>query len=170
MNNSAPRFDHEKLDVYHVAIKFVAWVAELAASLDPSAKFPRDQLLRSSQSIPQNIAEGNGKRTGPERRRYFEIARGSATESAATLDILVAIGACETSRADEGKQLAKRLVQMLVKLCSAGTEYEYENENERGAPAPYVPRRPTLPLRRASCRLTRSSSASSSARSARGGR
>ncbi len=117
MSNSSPQFDHEKLDVYHVAIKFVGWVAELAASLDPSAKFPRDQLLRSSQSIPQNIVEGNGKRTGPERRRYFEIARGSATESAATIDILVAIGACERGRVDEGKQLAKRLVQMLTKLA-----------------------------------------------------
>ena len=35
----------------------------------------RDQWLRASQSIPLNIAEGNGKSTAADRRRFFEIAR-----------------------------------------------------------------------------------------------
>lgn len=35
----------------------------------------RDQLLRASQSISLNIAEGNGKGTNAGWRRFFEIAR-----------------------------------------------------------------------------------------------
>ncbi|MDD2460782.1 MAG: four helix bundle protein [Kiritimatiellia bacterium] len=49
----------------------------------------RDPWLRASQSIPLNIAEGNGKTADTDRRRCFEIARGSALECAATQDVLV---------------------------------------------------------------------------------
>jgi four helix bundle protein len=48
----------------------------------------KDQLLRASQAIPLNIAEGNGKGTDGDRRRYFEIARGSALECGAVQDVL----------------------------------------------------------------------------------
>ncbi len=40
--------------------------------------------------IANNIAEGNGKRSLPDRCRYLDIARGSALECAACLDGLVA--------------------------------------------------------------------------------
>ena len=114
---ATPVFDHEKLDVYHAAIQFVAWAAGLVSGLDGAARHARDQLLRASQSIPLNIAEGNGKRTGPERRRFFEIARGSAMECAATLDVLVAIGACSPSDLAPGKELLYRVVQMLTRMA-----------------------------------------------------
>ncbi len=38
-------------------------------------------------SIPLNIGEGAGKRTKPDCRRYFDIARGSSMECAAALDV-----------------------------------------------------------------------------------
>jgi hypothetical protein len=37
---------------------------------------------------PLNIAEGNGKATDGDRRRFFEIARGSALECGAGLDVV----------------------------------------------------------------------------------
>jgi len=46
-------------------------------------------VLRASQSIALTIAEGNGKTAKADRRRYFEIARGSALECAAIQDVLV---------------------------------------------------------------------------------
>src|SRR3990170_3562916 len=56
-------FDHEKLTVYQESIKFVAYVAALLPRLQSPFSSIRDQLLRSSQSIALNIAEGNGKRS-----------------------------------------------------------------------------------------------------------
>ena len=47
------------------------------------------RLLRASQSIPLNIAEGNGRRGSQDRRRFFDIARASALECAAIQDVLI---------------------------------------------------------------------------------
>ena len=85
-------FGHEKLDVYQVSLKYVRWAYDLSNRLKGADRHPRDQLLRASQSIPQNIAEGNGKGTDGDRRRYFEIARGSALECGAIQDILEICG------------------------------------------------------------------------------
>ena len=52
--------EHEKLDVYRQSINYVAWVYEKADSLNGAHRSARDQWLRASQSIPLNIAEGNG--------------------------------------------------------------------------------------------------------------
>ena len=82
-------FDHEKLSVYQEAIRFVAWVGDLLETL-PKSLAVYDQMDRASTSIALNIAEGNGKHTAPDRCRFFDIARGSALECAACLDVLVA--------------------------------------------------------------------------------
>ena len=66
---------HERLDVYRLAIGYVAWVYEIAARLEGIHRAARDQWLRASQSIPLNIAEGNGKTADADRRRDFESAR-----------------------------------------------------------------------------------------------
>ena len=109
-------FDHEKLDVYRVALEFVSWSFNMCKQLSGANRHARDQLLRSSQSIPQNIAEGNGKRSVPDRQRFFEIARGSALESAASLDILVACRTISMEEADAGKRVLHRIVSMLTRM------------------------------------------------------
>ena len=86
---NTPRFDHEKLRAYQESLKFAAWVEPIIERL-PHKLAARDQLDRASTSIVLNIAEGNGKRSHPDRCRYLDTARGSALESAACLDVLVA--------------------------------------------------------------------------------
>jgi len=110
-------FDHEKLDVYKLSLEFVAWATKILKELPTEFRHPKDQLTRSSQSITQNIAEGNGKRPGSDRKRFFEISRGSAMESASTLDILVAVEAKKPLDIIDGKKMLHRLVSMLTKMA-----------------------------------------------------
>jgi len=55
------QFGHEQLDVYRVSIRYVPWAYQVAKSLKGCDRPARDQLLRASQSMPLNVAEGNGK-------------------------------------------------------------------------------------------------------------
>jgi len=75
---SDPIFDHERLDVYRLAIEYVATSYRIAKSLDGQERHARDQWLRAAQSIPIIIAEGNGKQSLKDKNRSFEIARGWA--------------------------------------------------------------------------------------------
>jgi four helix bundle protein len=111
---------HEKLDVYNLAIDYVAWVYLKAKSLKGIHRFARDQWLRASQSIPLNIAEGNGKFTESDRRRFFEIARGSALECAAIQDILVISNALDDKESKIRKVHLDRMATMLSRLGGRG--------------------------------------------------
>jgi four helix bundle protein len=108
-------FDHEKLKVYQTAIQFIVWLQPILESI-PKKHAVHDQIDRSSTSIALNIAEGNGKYTGKDRCRYFDIARGSALESSAALDILAAKDMVNQEETDTGKEMLKEIVSMLVGL------------------------------------------------------
>ncbi len=106
-------FDHEKLDVYREAIAFCGWAGEILAQISARAAV-KDQLDRASTSIPLNIAEGNGKFSERDRARFLEIARGSALECAACLDVLLVRGLFAEAGIVSQKEQLSRIVQMLM--------------------------------------------------------
>lgn len=110
------KFGHEKLHVYQVSLQYVRFVYGIVDRLKGFHRHARNQLLRASQSISLNIAEGNGKSGTADRRRFFEIARGSALECAAIQDVLQIGQAISLEENDEGKELLVRIVSMLTKL------------------------------------------------------
>jgi four helix bundle protein len=75
-----------------------------------------EQLDRASLSILLNTAEGNGKRGGRQRAKFFDDARGSAFECAACLDASVARRLVSTDRVRLGKEMLARIVAMLTRL------------------------------------------------------
>ncbi|MEM9281259.1 MAG: four helix bundle protein [Verrucomicrobiota bacterium] len=113
-----PIFDHEKLEVYQRSIEFTTWVLPLLKQL-PKTSSLHDQLDRASISIPLNIAEGNGKWSKKDRCRYFDIAKGSAFECAAVVDILAAKELLSEKEANEGKAILAEIVRMLIGLIQA---------------------------------------------------
>jgi four helix bundle protein len=137
-------FDHEKLDVYRESIDFCGWVGDFVNTISAKAA-AKDHLDRASTSVPLNVAEGNAKFSTADRARFFEIARGSAVECAACLDVLVVRNlATEEATAPRKEQLVK-IVQMLVGLlrkfsARAGSlredsgsyegDYEHEHDDE----------------------------------------
>jgi four helix bundle protein len=114
---NTPQFDHEKLRAYQEALKFAAWVEPIIELL-PHKLAARDQLDRASTSIVLNIAEGNGKRSHPDRCRYFDISRGSALESAACLDVLVARKKLDGAGIVEGKAILVAVVSLVAGLIA----------------------------------------------------
>jgi four helix bundle protein len=115
-------FDHEKLEVYRASLAFLVWLEPILQKL-PKALAVVDQLDRASTSIPLNIAEGNGKFTGADRCRFFDIARGSALECAAALDVLRSKGRCLQEDILPGKDALWSIVSMLVALIKANSDY-----------------------------------------------
>jgi four helix bundle protein len=115
-------FDHEKLEVYQESLAFISWLEPIIQKL-PKTIAVTDQLDRASTSIVLNLAEGNGKFTPPDRCRFFDIARGSALECAAALDVLAAKGRCELAVVNVGKGRLLGIVSMLVGLIKANSDY-----------------------------------------------
>lgn len=111
------QFNHEKLRAYQEALRFASWVEPVIEQL--SGKLAaKDQLDRASTSIVLNIAEGNGKRSHPDRCRYFDIARGSGVECAACLDVLVASNKLAPELARDGKAILLEVVSMTAGLIA----------------------------------------------------
>ncbi len=108
-------FDHEKLNVYQVSLAFNGWVGEFLSSIDAKAA-AKDQLDRAATSVPLNIAEGNGKFSTRDRARFFDIARGSALESAASLDVLVSRKLTTEAHVAAAKEQLVQIVNMLMGL------------------------------------------------------
>ncbi len=110
-------FHHEKLTVYKRALEFATWSQDLIESLTKRTS-TRDHLERASDSIALNIAEGNGKFSQKDRARFFQIAHGSALESAACLDLLVARRCCAASAITKGKSILEEIVKILFTMLA----------------------------------------------------
>ncbi len=110
-------FDHERLKVYQAAARFCGWVTPQLEAI-PARYAARDQLDRASTSVVLNLAEGNGKRSYPDRSRFFDIARGSALQCAACLDVLVVRDLLAEAFAVDGKKQLLEIVSMIAGLIT----------------------------------------------------
>src|SRR5437870_9259150 len=121
--------DQEKLGVHQASLEFITWTIPLMDGLPGSASV-RNQLDRASTSVPLNIAEGNGKFTSPDRCRFFDNARGSALESAACLDVMVAKKFVSAVDIQAGKTMLLKIVSMLFGLIRANSDVRVFEESE----------------------------------------
>ena len=116
---------HEKLDVYKLSIAFADLALKLIASFRNGKDFGSlaDQLRRAAISVPLNIAEGSGRFTDPDRVRFFSIARGSAMECGAILDIARLGETADEELIDQGKALLRRIVALLTRMAGKTAEH-----------------------------------------------
>jgi len=109
-------FDHERMDVYRRALEFIRIAATIRQKLVPGHAALADQLERAAVSIALNIAEGAGEFARKEKARFYRIARRSATESAAVLDVVHALELAEERQISIGKTQLIEIVGSLVGL------------------------------------------------------
>lgn len=117
--------DAERLEVYHLALELHAFAASKVPTL---SRVLKDQLERASLSVVLNIAEGGGRRSRKDKARHYAYARGSATEVAASFDVLKIRKLAPASECARGRSLAVRVVQMLTKLCASLQPKSTEDE------------------------------------------
>lgn len=110
---------YEKLDVYQCAIQFLSIAVKICNELPRHHSALADQIRRASISIPLNIGEGAGKRTKADCRKFFDIARGSAMECGAAMDVCLILSLIDDKRQRAAKELLHRIVAMLTKLGDA---------------------------------------------------
>ena len=110
-------FDHERQEVYGLALDFAVVANDIVERLPRGRGHLADQLARASTSIVLNIAEGAGKFSGPDKRRYYLSAAGSTAECAAILDVLRRFGLVSEPQHSDGKALLDRMAAMLVGLA-----------------------------------------------------
>jgi four helix bundle protein len=117
--------DAEKLTVYHVALELQCMANTLVPSVN---RVLRDQFERASLSVILNLAEGCGRVSRRQRRYHFGVARGSATECAALIEVLRLRRLSPASECSRARSLAIRCVQMLTKLVESMGPAELKTE------------------------------------------
>ncbi len=113
---------YEKLLVYQCSMNFLEEAIEIVEQLPRGNSSLGDQLKRASISVPLNIAEATGKTKIADKRRFFSIARGSAMECGACLDVYFRLKFTNRNRYNKNKELIEKIVAMLSKLARASFE------------------------------------------------
>lgn len=108
--------NHERLKSYLLALDVAKKVPDMLNNFPLGGSYLADQIKRAVSSILLNQAEGNGRRSIKERRRFFDIAIGSATESAAIFDIIYSYGYINESTYNEMKDKLEQVIRILYKL------------------------------------------------------
>ena len=79
---------HSNLDVYKCSRQLVLESYKLTKKFPDAERYELTrQIRRAATSVTLNIAEGCSRNSFSERKRYFEIARGSAIEIDSALDL-----------------------------------------------------------------------------------
>ncbi len=116
------QLDHERLRVYGTALDFLTHVDVILATLPHGHAYLADQLYRAASSICLNIAEGAGEFSAADKARFDRMARRSAAECAAILDVAHRLGLITREVIAPGRDLLVQVVAMLTTMVRRRTE------------------------------------------------
>lgn len=86
---------HTKLDIYKVSRAFVLDCYRITKEFPAEERYAMvQQIRRAALSVHLNIAEGCSRKSPAERKRFFEVSRGSVIEVDTALDIANELNYC----------------------------------------------------------------------------
>ncbi len=111
---------YQDLRVWHKSIELVKEIYLLTEKLPSKEKYIlSDQMRRAAISIPSNVAEGNGRSSRVEYKRFVEIARGSQYELQTQLYICVELNYLTKSDTEKANELITEVGKMLNNLIKS---------------------------------------------------
>lgn len=111
------QLNHQKLDVYKVANQFALECYKFSKHLPSEERFNIiQQIRRSALSVVLNIAEGSSRKSVVERKRFYEISRGSLIEIDAAFDVANSLHYFEGYEVTILSEFSSRIFSMLSKL------------------------------------------------------
>lgn len=110
---------HTKLDVFVTAKSLVLNCYKISKLLPQDERFNMtQQLRRAALSIQLNIAEGSSRKSAIERRRFYEISRGSLVEVDTILDLAEELEYFKEEDLTQTGQLIVKTFQLLSKMIA----------------------------------------------------
>lgn len=109
---------HEKLECYRRVVQLAEELSKDGARWPRGFGYLLDQQRRAMASAVLNLVEGNARRSGAERRRFFEVARASVAEVSACVDLMRVFGLVPGDRAGSLKSelsLVSRMIWGLMR-------------------------------------------------------
>ena len=105
-------FHHESLDLYQVGLDFMGWFVDLPGGRDLSERLCR-QVDQCATATILNVAEGNGRYSELDHRRFLEIAAASAVKAVAYLELYEQKALSTSIQTAQGRELLSRIIAML---------------------------------------------------------
>lgn len=114
------QLSHTKLDVYNTSKQLVLSCYKLSKLLPQDERFNMvQQLRRAALSIHLNLAEGCSRKSIQERKRFFEVSRGSLIEVDTIFDMACELEYFRKEEITEIEPLIIKTFQMLSKMIVA---------------------------------------------------
>ena len=108
--------NHRRLKCYQLAMLVAKGMPELIAKWPRGYHYLSDQLKRATSSIVLNIAEGNGRTSCLDRKRFFTTSMASASEVSSILEIALAYRLINESESVKYQDTLLQIYKMLYKL------------------------------------------------------
>ncbi|MBX7108364.1 MAG: four helix bundle protein [Chitinophagales bacterium] len=114
------QLNHQKLEVYNASRRFMLECYHFTKHFPIDEKYNlTSQIRRAALSVHLNIAEGASRKSPMERKRYFEVSRGSVIEIDASLDVAFDLGHFKIENCGALPELTSGCFKMLSKLISS---------------------------------------------------
>jgi four helix bundle protein len=113
------QLNHQQFDIYQASREFVKECYLATKDFPTEERFSLvQQIRRAALSVHLNMAEGFSRKSESERKRFFEIARGSLVEVDAAFDISSDLNYCQKPGLEKLGISMNRCFSMLSKLIS----------------------------------------------------
>jgi len=113
------QLNHKSLNIYQATRDLAVEVYNVSRLLPKEEKFNMvPQMRRAALSVKLNLAEGSSRKSEIERKRYYEISRGSIVEIDALLETAVDVGFLKKEQLNSVGEKLNKCFAMLSKMVN----------------------------------------------------